>query len=550
MKEKEFEKLADLLYPNVKDLEYYFKLYPPRNVEGEVTRIAPSPTGYLHIGQLYQAVVHRMLADTTKGVFYMRLEDTDAKREVSEAGQIAYDMLKTFDLLPDEGYRGDCEETGFYGPYVQSRRLEIYHAFAHELVKKGRAFPCFCQVTSGKEEILKKREEELETASDLEVKDPCRNLSLQKIEENLKQGKAFALRLLSVGDFNKTHEVTDVIKGKKEVHENSKDDILIKSNGVPVYAFAHVVDDLLMGTTTIVRGQEWYQSLPVHLELSNAFGFKPFKYAHTPNICVLDENGNKRKISKRKDSFADVRFFLKTGYPTVAVIEYLLNLLNSDFEIWRKNNPTLSYKEFPFSIQKIGVTNPMFDFAKLNDISKSVISRYTAHQVFDNALAWAKTWGDGEEQILMQNKDALLKVFSIDRGGERPRKDITYFSEILNLYDYILPNFSPKYEFSFGDVNKVELKNFLLDYVENYTQAVDNTQWFENLKLVALKHNFVDNKTYKLQPEIYAGSIADASKFVRIAITGKENSPELFSIMSILGEKECSARLKNLIKQI
>ena len=551
MTEKEYSQLADLLYPHVVDTAFYLDRYKPRNEKGEVTRIAPSPTGYLHIGQLYQGVVHRMLADKTGGVFYCRLEDTDGKREVQNAGQIAYDMLCRFGLTPDEGYRGDnLGEIGEYGPYIQSKRVEIYRAFAHELVKNGRAFPCFCEVTSGKDEILKRREEELEENADLEVKDPCRDLSLEEIEAKIKAGKSFALRLKSMGNKDKTYKFIDAIKGEKEVRENTKDDVLIKSNGIPVYAFAHIVDDMLMGTTTVIRGQEWYQSLPVHIELSHAFGYKPFKYAHTPNICVLDENGNKRKISKRKDAFADVRHFLKLGYPTNAVIEYLLNLLNSDFEIWRRNNPDISYQEFPFSVKKIGVTNPMFDFMKLNDISKTIISKYTAEKVYEDLLEWAKEWSEKDVVIVEENKDVLLKALSIDRGGVRPRKDITYMSEVLELYNYVLPNFKPEFNVDLGAVDKEKLINFLNDYAQNYVESVDNQAWFEDLKVKSLKYNFVDNKTYKQNPTDYAGSISDTSKFVRIAITGRENSPELFSIMKILGVDECKTRINNLVKAL
>ncbi|MBR6778606.1 MAG: glutamate--tRNA ligase [Clostridia bacterium] len=550
MTEKEYSELADLLYPNTLDTSFYFNKYKPRDVQGEVTRIAPSPTGYLHIGQLYQALVHRMLADKTNGLFYCRLEDTDGKREVENAGKIAYDMLCRFGLKPDEGYCGDNNEVGDYGPYKQSERVEIYRAFAHDLVKRGKAFPCFCEVTSGKEEILKRREEELETNDDLEVKDPCRELSLEDVKQKLEQGKTFALRLKSDGDKEKSYKFIDAIKGEKEVRENTKDDVLIKSNGIPVYAFAHIVDDMLMKTTTVIRGQEWYQSLPVHLELSKAFGYKPFKYAHTPNICVLDENGNKRKISKRKDTFADVRFFLKTGYPITAVIEYLLNLLNSDFENWRKNNPELSYKEFPFAVKKIGVTNPLFDFVKLNDISKTIISKYTAEQVYESLINWAKEWSTNDVAKIEQNKDVLIKIFSIDRGTPRPRKDITYMSEVLELYNYVLPNFEPTFNFELGAVDKNDLIVFLNDYKDNYQQAVDNQAWFEDLKSMSIKHNFVDNKTYKQNPEAYSGNVSDTSKFIRLAITGKENSPELYSIMKILGVKKCKARLQNLIEYI
>lgn len=552
MTEKEYFELAELLYPNCLDTAFYFDKYKSRKTAGEVTRIAPSPTGYLHIGQLYQGVVHRMLADKTDGIFYCRLEDTDGKREVKNAGQIAYDMLCSFGLKPDEGYRGDnLDELGEYGPYVQSQRVEIYRAFAHELVKRGKAFPCFCEMASGKEEILKRREEELENSDDLEVKDACRDLTLSEIKQKLAKGKSFALRLKSNGDAEKTYTFIDAIKGEKEVRENTKDDVLIKSNGIPVYAFAHVVDDMLMGTTTVIRGQEWYQSLPVHIELSHAFGYKPFKYAHTPNICVIDEQtGNKRKISKRKDTFADVRFFLKTGYPTDAVVEYLLNLLNSDFEIWRKNNPDLPYQEFPFAIKKIGVTNPMFDFMKLNDISKTIISKYTAEQVYDELLNWAKEWSENDIKTIEENKEVLIKVFSIDRGTPRPRKDITYMSEVLSLYNYVLPNFNPEFKFDLGEVNKQKLIAFLTNYAQNYKESVDNSSWFDDLKNKSFEHNFVDNKTYKQNPTEYAGSISDTSKFVRIAITGRENSPELFSIMKILGEKECKNRIANLINYL
>lgn len=542
MTEKEYIELANLLYPDTQDISFYLNKYPNRNVSGEVTRLGPSPTGYLHIGQVYQSIVHRMLANETKGIFYLRLEDTDSKREVDFAGEIAYDMLTRLGLTPDEGYRGANPEIGDYGPYKQSNRIEIYHAFAHELVKRGRAFPCFCKDSENLEEIKRKREEELSENDNLIDHDPCRNLTLDEIKNNLKQGKKFALRLLSVGDSNKTHEFVDAIKGKKELRENARDDVLIKSNGVPVYAFAHIVDDTLMHTSIIVRGQEWYQSLPVHIELSRAFGFAPFKYAHTPNICVLDENGNKRKISKRKDSFADVRFFLNKGYPINAIIEYLLTLLNSDFEMWRKNNPDLPYTKFPFSLKKIGVTNPLFDFMKLDNISKTIISHYSAEEVYNNAITWAREWNKDDLKVLEENKDILIKVLSIDRGGDRPRKDITYFSEILSLYNYILPNFKLS-DIDVGNIDKQIAKNFIKKYSEQYVQLSDNAEWFENLKQVAFSFNFVDNKTYKQNPEMYAGNITDASKLVRLAITSRTDSPNLFEIMKILGTTECKNRL-------
>ena len=307
----------------------------------------------------------------------------------------------------------------------------------------------------------------------------------------------------------------------------------------------------MLGSTIIVRGQDWYQSLPVHVELAQAFGYKPFRYAHTPNICILDsQTGNKRKISKRKDAFADVRFFLKKGYPTVAIIEYLLNLLNSDFEMWRKNNPDLPYTEFPFSVKKIGVTNPMFDFMKINDISKTIISKYSAQKVYDDLLVWAKEWDNEKVSIIEQNKDILIQALSIDRGGDRPRKDITYMSEILDLYNYVLPNFEPNHQVELGSVNKEKLVEFLTYYATEYVELENNQDWFNDLKEKALKFDFVDNKTYKQNPTEYAGSVSDAAKFIRVAITDRENSPELFSIMKILGINECVERINKLISKI
>ena len=548
MTREEYIELADLLYPNAKDITFYFEKYPNRKVSGEVTRLGPSPTGYLHIGQLYQSLIHFLLAKHTGGIFYIRLEDTDFKREVDKAGEIAYEMLLRFGLVADEGYRGEESEIGDYGPYKQSDRIEIYHSFAHELVRRGRAFPCFCPPAKDKDEILKRRDEELEKSNDLEVKDPCRDMSLDEIKSRLKEGEQFALRLRSEGDFEKTHTFVDEIKGKKDLRENAKDDILIKSNGVPVYAFAHVVDDTLMHTTIVVRGQEWYQSLPVHLELTNALGLKPFRYAHTPNICILDESGNKRKISKRKDQFADVRFFLRKGYPTEAVLEYLLTLLSSDFEMWRKVNLDKSIFDFPFDIRKIGVTNPLFDFAKLDDISKSVISRMTADEVYNNALKWASDWDSQSEKIISKNREKLLSVLSIDRGGDRPRKDITTYSEILDLYQYVLPDFAPDFEhIEIGAIDREKLIEFLTAYTKKYALKSDNQEWFDDVKSIASDYGFVDKKTYKSNPSLYSGNIADATKFIRLAITGRTDSPELYSIMKILGADECKKRLQALI---
>ena len=434
------QKLANLLYPNAKPVEYWLEKYPPRELKrgAEVTRLAPSPTGYLHTGHAYSALINKLTAEKSGGIFYLRLEDTDQKRLIEHAGDIAYNMLVSYNLSPNEGYRGDeLAQIGDYGDYVQSKRLNIYQSFAKFLVEKGRAFPCFCKKSEGIEDVEERRQKQLEESGEILEHDPCRNLSLEEIEEKLAAGEEFALKLKSKGDPEKTFKFTDLIKGEREIRENAKDIVLMKSNGIPPYAFAHAVDDSLMHTTIVVRGEEWYPSLSAHIELFKALGFKPPKYAHTPVICKLDENGNKRKLSKRKDPEADVRYFIVEGYPKVAVIEYLLNLLNSDFEPWRAANPTLSYKEFPFSIEKIGSNNPMFDFVKLADVSKNYISHLTADEVYSMLVEWAKSFDVDFCKTLTENADFSKAVLNIDRDVPKPRKDISKWSEVKSYYDYM-----------------------------------------------------------------------------------------------------------------
>ena len=413
----DYNKLAELLYPNVKqDINYYFNKYPSRNLikDAVITRFAPSPTGYLQVGGLFQSIIHQMLSRTPSSVFYLRLEDTDQKREVTDSGAALYYTLLDFEVEPMEGYRADKGDKGIYGPYKQSERLEIYSTFAKYLVSRGFAYPCFCSKCEDKEEIIAKREQEIETNNDTIDHDVCRNLSYDEIEDNINLGKPFALRLKSMGDPEKVFEINDLVKGKRKLRENGKDIILIKNNGVPVYSFAHCVDDTLMGTTMIVRGEDWFQSVPSHLEIFKAFGFTPIKYLHTPNICKI-EDGKKRKISKRKDPEADCRYYLKDGYPVTAVKEYLLNLANSDFEDWRKENPTKSYLDFPFSIEKIGSGNPVFDLVKLNDVSKDYISRLNAVDVYKRVLAWAKEYDEDFASVLEKDSEYAIQVFNIER---------------------------------------------------------------------------------------------------------------------------------------
>ncbi|HIV01847.1 MAG TPA: glutamate--tRNA ligase [Candidatus Caccopulliclostridium gallistercoris] len=542
------QKLANLLYPNAKPVEYWLEKYPPRELKrgAEVTRLAPSPTGYLHTGHAYSALINKLTAEKSGGIFYLRLEDTDQKRLIEHAGDIAYNMLVSYNLSPNEGYRGDeLAQIGDYGDYVQSKRLNIYQSFAKFLVEKGRAFPCFCKKSEGIEDVEERRQKQLEESGEILEHDPCRNLSLEEIEEKLAAGEEFALKLKSKGDPEKTFKFTDLIKGEREIRENAKDIVLMKSNGIPPYAFAHAVDDSLMHTTIVVRGEEWYPSLSAHIELFKALGFKPPKYAHTPVICKLDENGNKRKLSKRKDPEADVRYFIVEGYPKVAVIEYLLNLLNSDFEPWRAANPTLSYKEFPFSIEKIGSNNPMFDFVKLADVSKNYISHLTADEVYSMLVEWAKSFDVDFCKTLTENADFSKAVLNIDRDVPKPRKDISKWSEVKSYYDYMFYGIKT---YELDGLDKKKFKEIIAAYKDIYSEEDDKETWFNKIKAMAESLGYAtNNKDYKANPESYKGNVADVCTYIRLALTGRKNSPDIYSIARVLGAREVNRRFEKVV---
>ena len=554
----DYQKLANLLYKNIHTTpEYYYEKFPQRKLApgAEVTRTAPSPTGFYHTGGLFGATIDKLLADKTNGVFFLRIEDTDKKRQVVGAADIAYHALCQFNLKPDEGFMGEgSPQKGKYGSYIQSERIEIYHTFAKRMVELGRAFPCFCQITDGKDDIEKRREEQLEESGNIEDKDPCRNLDYATIELNIKMGKPWALKLLSQGDPNKTFEFNDLIKGKREIHENAKDIVLIKSNGIPPYAFAHVVDDTLMHVTTVVRGEEWWPSLNAHLEIFKALGLNPPKYAHHPVVCKLDEvTGNKRKLSKRHDPEADSRYLISEGYPTVAVNEYLLNLLNSDFETWRKSNPDLDWTEFPFSIKKIiSSSNPIFDLVKINDIAKNIISKKPASILTREIIDWANEYDEEFAKVLLNHQEKVEDFFKIDRENDRPRKDIGHYSEVKEYFSYLFNEYYDKNSSLNFDskFNPKDIKNLISSYSKTFYLGDDKQTWFDKLKICANNCGFVDMKTFKLNPAAHIGNIADASNIVRIALTGKTTTPDLYEIMKLLGEEEIKSRFEYVIENI
>lgn len=538
----DYKNLAELLFADNKmTVEEIEKKYPKRKLpEGAyVTRFAPSPTGYMHLGGFFQALIDYNIAKRSNGVFYLRIEDTDNKREVSGASSIIMNILNEYGLTPDEYQLKGGITVGDYGPYYQSERQEIYKAYAKKLVSEGKAFPCFCKKTEGLGDVKEKREKKFSVGIN-EDKDPCRNLTFEQIEQYLKEGKKFAIRLKTQGDGTKKIMFHDGSKGDVEIIENCSDAILLKNDLMPTYHFAHAVDDTLMGTTVVVRGEEWLPSYPLHKEIFDALGYKQPQYIHTPLIYKFNEKGNKIKISKRKHPEADMRFFDKEGYDKQAIIEYLMNLINSNFEIWRSKNKNADIMEFPFDGFNITANTPIFDFVKLNDVSKEIISHYTAEECYAQLLAWAREYSLENVDYLVKDKDYVTKVLNIDREKSKPRKDIYKWSMFFDLFDYM---FSAPKKYEIEEKRRKDFEQVLREY-KKYINLSSKEVWFENIKKMAEKLGYaVDNKAYKANPEMFKGNVATVCEYIRIAITGHKNSPDLFEIMTLLGEKQVIERI-------
>lgn len=541
------QEIADLLYPGAKPVSFWEEKFPRRNLNAkqEVTRYAPSPTGFMHIGNFFQMFLSYNLARNSDGVFIKRLEDTDAKRENKDAFGIIKAVMDRFNIIPDEYQEKGEEPVGNYGPYIQSLRKDIYASYAKELVAKGKAFPCFCKATTCKEEIFKAREEKFAVNDDYEY-DPCRDLTVEEVKKHLENGDKFAIRLKTSGTGKERVKFIDLIKGEIEAQANAKDVILMKQDGIPPYTFAHIIDDYLMGVTTVVRGEEYIASTPVHIEIVNALGFKPFRYCHNPLICKIPENGNKRKISKRYDPEANMMYYFEKGYPKEAVLEYLLNLLSSSFEPWRAQNPQKSWKEFEFTINDITAVSPILDMVKLNDMAKNVVSRLSAAQVYDYTLAWAEEYDADFAKYLKENKDYCTKVFNIDRETPKPRKDIYMWSMIKDkdCFGYMFE------EPTFTELDMAEKDNYneaISEYAKIYHKYDTKEEWFAGVKALAEKLGYAtDNKLYKANPQAFKGNTAKLCEYIRLAITGKKNAPDLYEIMTILGEDKVLKRLANL----
>ena len=533
----DYKDLAELIFPDVKDISYYEEKYPERNLpEGAVvTRFAPSPTGFVHIGGLYQALVARKVATQTEGVFFLRIEDTDQKREVENGVTGIVNSLKDFDMAPDEGMISDTEEIGNYGPYKQSLRKEIYQAYAKYLIAQGKAYPCFC-TQEELDEIRQKQESAKIRPGYYGVWAKCRNLTVEESAEKIKNGEPYIIRFKSPGREDRKIKHKDVIKGNVDFPENDLDIVIIKADGLPTYHFAHAVDDHLMHTTHVIRSDEWLSSVPLHLQLFHELGFKAPKYAHISPI-MKNDNGGKRKLSKRKDPEAAVEYYKKEGIPSEAVKEYLLNIANSTFENWRKANPDKSIDEFDFQLNKMSVSGALFDMIKLLDIGKTVISKMTAEEVYNYSLIWAKEYNE-ELAKMLEDKEYALKVFGIERGNKKPRKDISKWSDVMYNIGYMYDD-----EF-YGKVNeypyqvisdKEDIAKILDLYISKYYNESDDKQtWFDKIKELAVEMGYAGEvKEFKANPGMYKAHVGDVSTVLRVALTARTNTPDMYEIMQV-----------------
>ena len=544
----DYKDLADLIFPNAKDIKYYEEKYPERNLkEGAiVTRIAPSPTGFVHIGGLYQGLIAKKLAKQTEGVFFVRIEDTDQKRQIENGTLEIINSLNKFGFEPDEGMISETESKGNYGPYKQSMRKEIYQSYAKYLIEQGKAYPCFC-TPEELEEMRAKQETAKIRPGYYGVWAKCRNITVEEAIEKIKNGEKYIIRFKSPGREDRKIKHHDVIKGNVDFPENDQDIVIIKADGLPTYHFAHAVDDHLMRTTHVIRGDEWLSSVPLHLQLFHELGFKAPKYAHIAPI-MKNDNGNKRKLSKRKDPEAAVSYYDEMGIPKEAVNEYLLNIANSNFENWRRANKDKSIDEFELQLNKMSVSGALFDMVKLLDVGKTVISKFTAEEVYDNALNWAKNY-DKELEEMLQDKDYALKIFGIERGNKKPRKDIAKWSDVKENIEYMYDSkfFSKKQDYPYQVINDKEDINKILDlYMEKYyDENDDKQQWFDKIKELAGELGYAKEvKEYKANPDAYKAHVGDVSTVLRVALTSRTNTPDMYEIMQVLGKESIEKRFE------
>ena len=554
--------LANLIFPNINqtidDLE---KKYPKRNLKdgAMVTRFAPSPTGFLHTGSLFTSLISSRYAKQSGGIFYIRLEDTDTKREIEGSGESLIKQLKVFDVIPDEGYLSDNEEIGNYGPYKQSERSEIYNTVIKHLITIGRAYPCFASQEELQE--LRARQEALKEIPGYYGKYAIyRNLPIDEAINKIKSGDPYIIIFKSMGDHNNKIAFHDEIRGDLELTENDQDIVILKSDGLPTYHFAHLCDDHFMHTTHVTRGEEWLPSLPIHLELFDTLGFERPKYAHFP-VLMKVENGNRRKLSKRKDAEAACSYFLEKGYPKYGFIEYLLTIANSNYEAWRNENLDKSPYDFKLSFEKMSLDGALFDLEKVESISKERMAKRKASDLEMEVENWAKEYDNDFYQKIINDRDFLIQILNIEREKENPRKDYAKYSDIYPIisffYDDVYNSLDRsnldwtvmKSKGEFIELDKNIIKDFLKDYMATYNLDVDEDTWFSNLKSLAEKYKFTgDRKAYKADPSSFNGQVGDAAGFIRLCLALRKNTPNIYYVQKILGKNKVFERINSIIQ--
>lgn len=552
--EMDNQKLADLLFPEVVNTpEYYEEKFPYRKLpnKAEVTRMAPSPTGFIHLGNLYSALADERIAHRNGGVFYLRIEDTDEKRKVDGAVETIINVLRYFDIEFDEGAGfDDTDPRNAYGPYFQRQRVEIYHTYAKSLVERGLAYPCFC-TEEELDKVRAKQEEDKVLTGYYGEYATCRNLSYEEIEANIKAGKPYVLRLRSQGSPDKEITFVDAIKGEIKLPENIHDIVLLKKDGIPTYHFAHAIDDHLMRTTTVVRGGEWLASAPIHYELFHLLGFKMPAYAHTAHLMKFDEEtGGKRKLSKRKDPELSLDYYRKDGYHPYTMKVYLLTLLNSNFEEWHEKFPDKDINEFPFSVEKMNQSGALFDKDKLHNICKNELSKLSEEELYDFLYDWAKENEPENVEKWFGDREKMLQILRLYMGvgAKRRRKDLMYAKQIFELISYFFDDESAE-EMDEFKLDEDMVSKILKSYLAKYDHNDDNSVWFNKLKEIADEHGFAsDMKAYKANPENFKGNVSDIAEAVRIAVTGRANTPDLWTIVHIMGEEQMTERIKKHIK--
>ena len=543
-------KLAQLLFPHVTDTpEMVEERYPHRVLpEGAVvTRMAPSPTGFVHLGNLVQGMISERMAHQSGGVLFLRVEDTDAKREVPGAVEVLIDSLKHYNILFDEGATHDGDN-GCYGPYRQRQRAAIYHVFAKKLVEEGKAYPCFCT----EEELSAVREHQeaaKETTGYYGKYAIWRDRSIEDVQAQLDAGNPWVLRFRSTGSIENQFKFDDLVKGKLTITENNVDHVLLKSDGIPTYHFAHAVDDQLMRTTHVVRGDEWLPSLPFHIQLFQALGFKLPKYVHIGPLMKMDGT-SKRKLSKRKDPELALTYYKAEGFPIKAVQEYLMTVLNSNFEDWRRANPDTPADQFKFSPKKLNPAGSLFDYAKLTDVSKNVISRMDAQTVYALLVEWAREFDADFAAKLTADPEYAVKILAIGRGGKKPRKDLATWQEAKPYMGFFYDEYldAPVFDEKFDSAT---VRTVLEKFLEVFDIADDSNVWFEKVKGITESIGFTtDMKAYKADPTAFPGTVADVSTFIRQAVTGKTNSPDLYTVMQILGYERTCQRIRKVMESL